>query len=302
MELFVWRKDAAFALHCGVWICCLEKFWGNARVPLQPNYWLVKLEAAVTGCSPRTQLCVWKHSQHPALSSGSSRPDLTCPLLYQNWASSAAVCMHTVMLCPVVQSALRLGVLLSFLLVLIRLAVWACQKQNRIWEICLFRKVQTESSLGVCCLKTCLPWLMCFFWLSFRVLQEDLQLSDSEESGDDQVSFRCFIPSAHRHPIKSSQLVVLLWAPKANLSFPSPICFLNKTGCWTATFFTWSSKVHVCSQTASLEEGGELCFFVHVGMGPFFCSIYKLWFVAAWSCCSALVSVVWGFTESLNWK
>lgn len=69
----------------------LEKFWENAWVPLQPNYWLVKLEAAITGYSRSTQLCVWKHSQHPALSSGSSRPDLTCPLLYQNWASSAAV-------------------------------------------------------------------------------------------------------------------------------------------------------------------------------------------------------------------
>lgn len=117
---------------------------------------------------------------------------------------------------------------------------------------------------------------MCFFWLSFRVLQEDLQLSDSEESGDDQVSFRCFIPSAHRHPIKSSQLVALLWAPKANLSFPSPICFLNKTGCWTATFFTWSSKVHVCSQTASLEEGGELCFFVREVNGNGFLFLFYI--------------------------
>ena len=46
---------------------------------------------------------------------------------------------------------------------------------------------------NVCCLEMCLPWLIFIFWLSFRMLQDDLQLSDSEESGDDQVSFRCFI-------------------------------------------------------------------------------------------------------------
>jgi len=46
---------------------------------------------------------------------------------------------------------------------------------------------------SVCCLKMCLPWLIFIFWLSFRTLQDDLQLSDSEESGDDQVSFRCSI-------------------------------------------------------------------------------------------------------------
>ncbi|NXE40279.1 AFF1 protein, partial [Ptilorrhoa leucosticta] len=39
-----------------------------------------------------------------------------------------------------------------------------------------------------CCFKMCLPWLIFIFWLSFRMLQDDLQLSDSEESGDDQVA------------------------------------------------------------------------------------------------------------------
>ncbi|NXC88452.1 AFF1 protein, partial [Cercotrichas coryphoeus] len=38
------------------------------------------------------------------------------------------------------------------------------------------------------CFKMCLPWLIFIFWLSFRMLQDDLQLSDSEESGDDQVA------------------------------------------------------------------------------------------------------------------
>ncbi|NXT71166.1 AFF1 protein, partial [Chaetops frenatus] len=40
---------------------------------------------------------------------------------------------------------------------------------------------------SACCFKICLPWLIFIFWLSFRMLQDDLQLSDSEESGDDQV-------------------------------------------------------------------------------------------------------------------
>ncbi|CAM9162206.1 unnamed protein product [Bubo scandiacus] len=53
------------------------------------------------------------------------------------------------------------------------------------------RKVQmlrgaNQVFFSVCCLKPCLPWLMFISWLSFRMLQDDLQLSDSEESGDDQ--------------------------------------------------------------------------------------------------------------------
>ncbi|NXT15327.1 AFF1 protein, partial [Prunella fulvescens] len=42
--------------------------------------------------------------------------------------------------------------------------------------------------ISACCFKMCLPWLIFIFWLSFRMLQDDLQLSDSEESGDDQVA------------------------------------------------------------------------------------------------------------------
>ncbi|NXD25531.1 AFF1 protein, partial [Spelaeornis formosus] len=42
--------------------------------------------------------------------------------------------------------------------------------------------------ISACCFKMYLPWLIFIFCLSFRMLQDDLQLSDSEESGDDQVA------------------------------------------------------------------------------------------------------------------
>ncbi|XP_062459763.1 AF4/FMR2 family member 1-like isoform X2 [Pezoporus occidentalis] len=45
------------------------------------------------------------------------------------------------------------------------------------------------------------------------LLQEDLQVSDSEDSDDNQVGFRCFIRWARRHPFKSSGLVALFRMP-----------------------------------------------------------------------------------------
>ncbi|NXE92522.1 AFF1 protein, partial [Menura novaehollandiae] len=50
-----------------------------------------------------------------------------------------------------------------------------------------FPTKQNQIFFSAYCLKIYLPWLIFIFWLSFRMLQDDLQLSDSEESGDDQV-------------------------------------------------------------------------------------------------------------------
>ncbi|XP_017675886.1 PREDICTED: AF4/FMR2 family member 1-like isoform X2 [Lepidothrix coronata] len=45
----------------------------------------------------------------------------------------------------------------------------------------------TQNLFRIWCLRMCLPWLIFLFWLSFSVLVDDLQLSDSEESDDNQV-------------------------------------------------------------------------------------------------------------------
>ncbi|NXP63113.1 AFF1 protein, partial [Chloropsis cyanopogon] len=58
--------------------------------------------------------------------------------------------------------------------------------------------------ISACCFKMCLPWLIFIFWLSFRMLQDDLQLSDSEESGDDQVAM-LFSNFISRWPCSSLQ-------------------------------------------------------------------------------------------------
>lgn len=53
------------------------------------------------------------------------------------------------------------------------------------------------------------------------------------------------IPLNHHNLLHCSELL--------KLTFPPPLLFVfvNKTGCWKATFFVSSSKVQVCSQTTT---------------------------------------------------